>query len=129
MLTTIEPESDNEFETEDIIKDILKSELNSDDLKQLCKKNFYWDSYIVKSFFLIMWVKIFLKHEEGNFISTQDIFTEYENFLISQNCLDAVLTELSFYKEIYLALLAAKIVYAKGRREGKRGIIGINFIS
>jgi hypothetical protein len=45
MVTTIEHELNSEFQTE----------LNSDDLKQLCKKNFYWDSYIVKvkNFFLL----------------------------------------------------------------------------
>jgi hypothetical protein len=36
-----------------------------------------------------MWVKIFLKHEEGNFISTQEIFNAYDEFSSSQNCLDA----------------------------------------
>ncbi len=33
-----------------------------------------------------MWVKIFLKHEEKNFIGTKDIFAKYKNFLILQNC-------------------------------------------
>lgn len=106
----------------------FKTELNYDDLLQLCKKNFYWDSYIIKNFFLIMWVKIFLKHEETSFIATKDIFTKYNEFLLSQNCSDAVLTELSFCKEIYPALLAAKIFHTKARKQGQRGIMGINFI-
>lgn len=120
-----EPQPMNELD----IEKIFKIELKYADLLELCKKDFYWDSYIIKTFFLIMWVKIFLKHEEKSFIATKDIFAEYENFLISQNCMDAVLTELSFCKEIYPALLAAKIFHTKGRKLGKRGIIGINFSS
>lgn len=115
-------------ENEYPIKKTLKKEaLQILDLVELCKKNFYWDSSIVKNFFLIMWVQIFLNHKLGNFIATKDIFVEYKNFFDLQNCSDAILPESSFYKEIYPALLAAKIIHTKARKDGKRGINGIQF--
>ena len=95
-------------------------------LVQLCNKDLTWDTFTLKVFILILWVKISIDEKSGHFLSTKEIFIKYEKFfkLINQQ---VILPETTFYKEIYSALLAAKIIYAKSRQEGKKGIRGIQF--
>jgi len=85
----------------------------------------YWDAPIVKNLFLILWVKTSLKHDLGNFITTQHLYEHYKIRL--KNKPNAILPEANFYKDIHSALVASKILHTKDRRYGRRGITGIKF--
>jgi hypothetical protein len=41
------------------IEKVLKIKLKCNDFLELCQKHLYWDSYILKIFFFVMWFKIF----------------------------------------------------------------------
>ncbi len=93
----------------------------------LCKEELSWDTILTKQFILVIWTKKFIEEKPGNFLSTKEIFDMYKDFFNSENQPHVLLPEASFYKEVYSALLGAKIIYAKSRKEGKRGISGIQF--
>jgi len=65
------------------VDNLSKNPLTVKELEICLQQDFYWDALIVKKSILLFWVKIFVHHKSGNFISTKQLFKTYKYFSVS----------------------------------------------